>query len=191
MEINTFSPETQRYILEQVRLVPQLLAKISMLERTLANSTPFLVHNDSGEEIPAYACMQVTGTEEIGNQNYLVVNKPADDTGEAGWFVFNGPRAIAADEEGVIQKGPVYRGFKNSGTPAAGEIWGPTSGQWYLSTDGSLFRVFGADDVADDVFRVASNVGSGIIDLRLSGNDLQYTFDGSNWTTWHTADTCP
>lgn len=31
----------------------------------------------------------------------------------------------------------------------------------------------------------------GIIDLRLSGNDLQYTYDGTNWNTWHTATTCP
>lgn len=30
-----------------------------------------------------------------------------------------------------------------------------------------------------------------IIDLRLNGNDLQYTKDGTTWTTWHTADTCP
>lgn len=32
--------------------------------------------------------------------------------------------------------------------------------------------------------------GSGIIDLRLSGNDLQYTFDGSTWITWHTGGPC-
>lgn len=31
----------------------------------------------------------------------------------------------------------------------------------------------------------------GIVDLRLSGNDLQYTYDGTNWSTWHTASTCP
>jgi len=31
----------------------------------------------------------------------------------------------------------------------------------------------------------------GIVDLRLSGNDLQYTYDGTNWNTWHTATTCP
>jgi hypothetical protein len=31
----------------------------------------------------------------------------------------------------------------------------------------------------------------GIINLRLSGNNLQYTFDGTTWTTWHTGTTCP
>lgn len=29
-----------------------------------------------------------------------------------------------------------------------------------------------------------------IIDLRLNGNDLQYTKDGVNWVTWHTATEC-
>ena len=32
----------------------------------------------------------------------------------------------------------------------------------------------------------------GIIDIRISGANLQYTKDGTNWTTWHTAGTaCP
>jgi len=30
----------------------------------------------------------------------------------------------------------------------------------------------------------------GIVNLRLSGNDLQYTIDGTNWTTWTTGTTC-
>ena len=50
--------------------------------------TPAYFHNDAGETIPAYACMQVTGTEEIDGQNYLVVEKPADTDGTAGGFVF-------------------------------------------------------------------------------------------------------
>jgi hypothetical protein len=31
----------------------------------------------------------------------------------------------------------------------------------------------------------------GIINLRLSGSNLQYTLDGTNWTTWTTGTTCP
>jgi hypothetical protein len=31
----------------------------------------------------------------------------------------------------------------------------------------------------------------GIINIRLSGSELQYTHDGITWTTWHTATTCP
>jgi len=34
-------------------------------------------------------------------------------------------------------------------------------------------------------------VEDAIIDLRLSGNNLQYTKDGVNWVTWHTATECP
>lgn len=35
-----------------------------------------------------------------------------------------------------------------------------------------------------------SQLRPGIIDLRLSGTALQYTFDGTNWTTWHTGTEC-
>jgi hypothetical protein len=31
----------------------------------------------------------------------------------------------------------------------------------------------------------------GIIDIRYNAPDLQYTFDGINWTTWHTTQSCP
>lgn len=31
----------------------------------------------------------------------------------------------------------------------------------------------------------------GIIDIRVSGFDLQYTFNGTDWETWHTGTDCP
>lgn len=234
---------------------------------------PYYVHNDSGEEIPPYACMQVTGTEEIGGQNYLLVDKPADTTGDAGSFLFNNHRAIADNEEGIAQFGPVVRAFKNTGTVTAGEHWLPVANQWYIAQDdGGPFVAAGADDIDDDVLKVFTNTpGSGggenikiayaasgiaarsatfvyagscteykitgtgttrtlatntatfdvfnldlkaipagtffiaeqehitgvwiakhpaIINLRLSGNNLQYTYDNDTWTTWHTGTTC-
>lgn len=118
---------------------------------------PAYVHNDSGEEIPPYACMQVTGTEEIDGQNYLVVDKPADTDGTSGGYVFNGPFAIADDDEGKYQVGQVVRGYKDSGTITGGDKWSPVVNQWYIAkvNDGP-FIACGADDVDDDVLKVFS-----------------------------------
>lgn len=128
---------------------------------TLRPREPAYFHNDSGEEIPAYACCQVTGTLELSGQNYLLVDKPADTTGDAGWYVFNGPTPVADNEEGRYQTGPIVRGYKNSGTITAGDKWGPTSGQWYVSTaaDGP-FIAAGADDIQADVLKLFTGSGS-------------------------------
>ena len=121
----------------------------------LTEPSKLYVHNGSGETIPAWACMQVTGTEELGGQNYLVVDKPTDVIGTTGEFVFNGPESIADGEDGLAQNGPVLRGYKNTGTITAGERWSPTSGQWYLSQDDSgVFTACGADDIDGDVLKV-------------------------------------
>lgn len=37
---------------------------------------------------------------------------------------------------------------------------------------------------------IGKKVTRGIIDLRVSGMDLQYTFDGVEWETWHTGSDC-
>jgi hypothetical protein len=155
------SEDLLRQLIEAARQVPALQARIRQLELRTDNSPQWHVHNDSGEEIPAYACMQVTGTEELYEQTYLLVDKPADTDGTAGWFVFNGPNAIATGDEGTIQKGPVYRGFKNVGTASGGESWQPVVGQWYIESGGSQFVAAGDDNVDDDVVRVFIPGGGG------------------------------
>jgi hypothetical protein len=171
-DLVTPSEDLLRQLMEAARQVPILQARIKQLELRTDNSPQYHVHNDSGEEIPAYACMQVTGTEELYEQTYLTVDKPADVDGTAGWFVFNGPNPIATGDEGTIQKGPIFRGFKNSGTVTAGDIWGPTSGQWYLSADGSLCRVFGDDNVDDDVFRFTMTGGAQVKLFKTPGGGI-------------------
>lgn len=137
-----------------------------VVKRPRQNNTlppPAYFHNDSGEEIPAYACMQVTGTEEIDGQNYLVVDKPADTDGTAGGYVFNGPDAVADDDEGKYQAAQVVRAYKDTGTVTGGEKWSPVVNQWYIAqVDGGPFICCGADDVDTDVLKVfAQGVGAG------------------------------
>lgn len=116
---------------------------------------PAYFHNASGGEIPPYACLQVTGTEEIDGQNYLVVDQPADTDGTSGGYVFNGPEAVADNEEGKYQEAQVVRAYKDTGTVTGGEKWSPVVSQWYIAQDDAgPFICCGADDVDTDVLKV-------------------------------------
>lgn len=162
--VNVFNDETFGDLLEMVR--EWRAARPSQGVRntpTIPHETPIYIHNDSGEEIPPYACMQVTGTEEIGSQNYLVVDKPADTDGTAGGFLFNSRSPVGIDDEGVAQPSQVVRGFKDSGTATGGDKWSPVVDEWYIAqVDGGPFICCGADDVEDDVLKVfAQGVGGG------------------------------
>lgn len=159
----------------------------------LVTETPIYVTNVSGEVIPPFACMQCTGTEEIGDQNFTLVNKPADATGAAGGFLFNGPTEIPIYEEGIAQKGPVVRMLTNGAAITAGAKWKPTASAWTVAPSGTLFQAIGADNIETNVMKAFASVPTpvAIIDLRLSGTELQYTTDGTTWTTWHNAAACP
>ena len=120
------------------------------------------VHNTTAEEIPAYGCMQCTGTEVIGNRTYVQVSKPADSTGGAGGFLFNSSRAIPANGNGIGFAGPHVRALGNGSTATAGDKWAPVSSSWEIAPDSAGFLIcVGDDEVATDVIRVISVAGSG------------------------------
>jgi hypothetical protein len=133
--------------------------------------TPIYVYNDSGAIVPAYACMQVTETREIGGQNYLDVKKPADTDGTAGGYLFNGSSAIEIGGKGIAQKGPVVRCYKNSGTVTAGGVWGPTVSQWYLTVGSGPFIATGDDNIATDVFKVIVDTEKAMV-CKTSGSGI-------------------
>jgi hypothetical protein len=124
--------------------------------------TPIYFRNDSGEEAPAYACLQVTGTEENGEQNYCTIDKPEDTDATSGEYIFNGHFAVANGEFGTSQPGRFVRAIKASGTSTAGERWNPVIGEWTIEQDDSgRFVMAGDDDIATDVARVFIGDGAG------------------------------
>lgn len=139
----------------------------------LQNETPVFFRNDSGEEVPSYACMQVIGTVEDGGQNYVLIDKPADTDATAGEYLFNGHYAVAEDEFGTAQGGRLVRGRKYSGTATAGDNWSPKVAEWTIeaATDGR-FVMAGDDDIDTDVARVFLGGGGGS-----GGETIQYTID--------------
>ena len=123
------------------------------------------VFNNSGETIPSYACVQVTGTKELGEQNYLLGEKPADGTGDAGWYVFNGFEEIADQEIGICYDGPLVRALVE-GNLSAGDLVSPQADSWSLA-EGSLFPYAGADDILPNVHKVFTNGGGGGCELMI------------------------
>lgn len=150
------TPEDTKLVLETVRQIRASgMLQQTGKRRTMPPQAGIYFTNVAGEEIPAWACVQITGTSEIGGQNFLEADKPADSDGSAGWFCFNGPYAVADGEEGYAQVGPVYRGYKNAGTVTGGDRWQPVASQWYIEQDNAgIFICAGADDIDTDVLKV-------------------------------------
>jgi hypothetical protein len=128
--------------------------------------TPVFFRNDSGETVPRYACMQVTGTVESGGQNYCTIDKPANTDASSGDYIFNGHEIVPAGgsdaQYGTSQGGRLVRGIKASGTSTAGDKWNPVVGEWTIEQDDNgRFVMAGDDDIATDVARVFIGDGAG------------------------------
>ena len=162
MRIQSFDEATTKDLIAIVREWRRgvLLQSLTGGNQQVSTERFQYIHNNSGETIPPYACCQVTGTEDLGGQNFLLVDKPADVDGSSGWYIFNGHHEVADNEEGLAQVGPSYRVFKDSGTVTAGEAWAPTVDEWYLTqSDSGQFVAAGEDDIDTDVFRVLEKGG--------------------------------
>lgn len=92
------------------------------------------VLNDSGEVIPAFAIMQITG---VNRDDVVIVNKCDEDS--AKLFLINGGAVIGIDDHGVgyaPMEMPYWVYYDTSdGTPANGEQWGPAAGEWFAKKD--------------------------------------------------------
>jgi hypothetical protein len=130
-----------------------------------SGAEPLLFKNVSGETIPPYACVQLTGTTESGTHtNLLNADQPADATGKAGPYGFNGPSSVAAGEIGTLQSGPAYRAIYNSGTQTAGIKYHPIKDSWEIKGAGfgkgcGIWSYVGTDDIIADTIRVKSCAG--------------------------------
>lgn len=161
-----FTPEVARELLAFWRQAKAsgLLRPSNTQQAQLPQAVPLYVSNVSGEAIPAYACMQATGTVEIGTQNYITVNKPADATGAAGGFLFNGPSEIEIGGKGIGTAGPLVKALGTGATATAGAKWSPAASAWTIApTTGGLFTMAGNDDVAANVVRVFVSHGKDVV----------------------------
>ena len=154
-------------------------------ERSLGSSAPrfdnlpgergILFRNDSGEEIPAYGLMHITGTVD-DKFNYVTVTKPATANTVRSKILVNGPEHVADGGFGTAQLGPIFRIIHDGAlTYQAGDRVGYKDDS-FLAGLNPTFLVLGEDDLEDDMIRVMYDdtelrgVAAGTITSSVAGN---------------------
>lgn len=173
MTLGAFRKETAETVLAVVRYLKEsgfVIAPPGRRQQFVPPDAPIYVRNDSGEEIPPFACLQTTGTVDAGGQNYIKVNKPVDDTGTAGRYLFNSIAPIEIGGYGIAYAGPLVRVLTDGSTITCGDSWQPDVGQWAVTTGGSLLTAAGADDIGTNIMRafVGSTGGGGTIEFTIT-----------------------
>jgi len=151
--IGTFTPKQAKEILDTIRL----LKTSGILRQKTENPRlddplvyPVSIKNDSGEEIPPFACMQITNTTIEGVRTVLDVIKP--DTLE-GKYIFNHRTPIESGGFGVSLPWDVVR-MKGNTTAEANKDYAPVVGQWYVEKkDGGPFVVYGDDGTLPNTYK--------------------------------------
>lgn len=151
--IGILSPEQARALwqdyLTRKQLAPQVTQNFPQ-RRQIDEVSPHrvFVKNTSGEEIPAYACLQVTGTEEVGGRTAIKVEKPDSTTGE---YLFNSQYAIATDSVGWAYRFGVVVMLGDGETPTAANVqYSPVADEWFIEEGSGPFVVFGEHVDAED-----------------------------------------
>ena len=188
MELGVFKKDTAQIILAVVRYLKEsgyVIDRPGRKPQFIPPDAPIYVRNDSGEVIPAFACLQVTGAVDAGGQNYITVEKPVDDTGAAGRYLFNGIAPIEVDGYGIADDGPLVRMLTDGTAVTAGDYWQPDIGEWAVIPGGSMFSAVGDDDIETNIMRAFIVSGSGgftriefTVDSATTVSDTGSPFDG-------------
>jgi hypothetical protein len=98
--------------------------------------------NASGETIPPFSVMRITGATNNNGEITFTVAKP--NSTFCTDYLINGPLAVATGKDGIgttlAQAGYVAY---DTGTPAYGEEWGAKNGQWTLNKNRPGFIIEG------------------------------------------------
>jgi hypothetical protein len=103
--------------------------------------------NNSGETVPAYGVIKITGTSQNAAGVYIFTGDKPDTWGSQYRHYVNGPIDIADGDGGVcyVPTSPVWAKYDTGDTPAVGEAWGPTDDSWELSQHVGGFEILSAE----------------------------------------------
>lgn len=157
MELASITPEQWRivwgFVKSQLRGVPS--PRIDSLSQSFDTIS---FRNDSGEEIPAFAAMRITGVAMVDDQIVVTVNKPNSSTFET---LINGPQAVASTEIGSGYKYGILQAKVESGR-TLGETLKAKSSSWELEDGTGPFIFLGYDTEYDcGLVRYAASGGGG------------------------------
>jgi|GEM_PF-4674563 len=102
--------------------------------------------NDNAGTVPAYGVMQVTDVVVLEPGRVVVTVDQPDSSGDTGNCVINGPVDVASGDTGICTRTGVLAALYDdgSGTPAAGDSWGPAASSWKLTKNSGGFLSLGA-----------------------------------------------
>lgn len=125
--------------------------------------------NNSGEEVPPFAIMEVSDVEVSSGRNRLIIVKPTGNNEKP--HVVNGPRPVPDGKPGKWSWGTVKVAV--DGTPTAGDQWGVSADSWKLSAAGGEEEpVMVMHGLLQSGFAMATPLATG------GGEDQQYTWPG-------------
>ena len=106
--------------------------------------------NESGETVPPYGVLKITGWEADRNErDHFTATKP---DGSDGIFLLNSMFPVPDGKIGHLTDHNGMRAKVSGGTPENGEVWGPEDGSWGLVKDAPGFKIVG--DFAAGAVRV-------------------------------------
>lgn len=165
-EIGVFTPEQARLLWHDYLARNQLPAQLQKhypQRRTPDIVSPHRVHiqNLSGEAVPAFGCMQITGTADIGAKTALTIDKPTSTDGQ---YIFNGPYIIEDTETGWGYRHGVVL-MLGDAPYISGSQYLPIVGSWEIEEGAGPFVVYGPDQTGERtiVGRIQASGGGGVL----------------------------
>lgn len=153
VRIAGFTPEQATRIWESTKDYEKKLGSSAPNFDYLPGVDRIFFRNDSGEEIPPYGLMHITGCVD-DKFNYVTVDKPATGNAIRSKILINGPVAVPDGEEGTAQTGPIFRLIHdNAISYIAGDRVGYKNGS-FLAGLNPTFLVLGEDDIEENCLRV-------------------------------------
>jgi hypothetical protein len=147
--------------------------------------------NDSGETIPAFAVMEITGTVTVDSAVLFTVEKQGTELNR--FMLVNGPDTVSTSQiygTGSFVDLPDRVLYDSAdGTPAAGQVWGPYPGSWALRRHMYGFRILGeADTNGTHVRCLQDPIFTGVLGKTDASHAKSATGTVSVWKGDHSAD---
>ena len=145
-----FDEDGKRRANKSIRWTEQFREKQNRRQRRQVSLFDDLrIYNGTNESMPQYGIGKVTSITTYNGEKYATVEKP--DTTFSRQYLVNSGSALAYQSTGVAKNRPVVKVLYDTGTPAAGEVWGPKPGQFTASKGYPGFVVLGIVDSTNKI----------------------------------------
>jgi hypothetical protein len=151
-QIGVFTPEQARALwqdYQERKQLPAQLQKKFPQRRAIDEPSPhrvFVINSDPYEAIPAFACMQITGTDQYAQRTVITVEKPTTLNGE---YLFNSPYTIEGGAAGWAYRFGVVV-MLGQPPSEANVSYQPIIDSWEIEEGGGPFTVFGKYEITPE-----------------------------------------